>query len=439
MKKYRYWLINASVQLFSKTEPRRRLLSIFPNSKIAIRKAGRHKTQNLMPDAEYFVPIPVKCLGYDIINPPSNLDKDAEKLLKNIKNQYVDIYKMQNPQFFWKEKKSIRMLTEEGKGYYKIIEEQSDKDTVNILIGYSQGGLVARFLAFADKMIYKKGLINGVISISTPHYGSPVADPDNREKITDNLIAIIYSLVTLTPSRIPNTINYLKDKIDFEDVQTFLAKLMADSRNNKDIKAIGRLAGSLNRWLSGLEDNPDTAFFDLSPARFADQYSTLSLCNNTALEIPMTSIISKNNSMEELIFSLLETKNPFIRFLYPIYTYMLRHTRIMGMKLQSGIERAGIGYRELFIPATPPVTEKQGLAEKRYRMGIPDYKIDAEAHDFIIPSAYQMIETGSAKITEIRVNPYANHDSGKDAFSKAGKLNISHVCQAIIENRSFYT
>ncbi|MEM5947314.1 hypothetical protein WKV44_02030 [Spirochaetia bacterium 38H-sp] len=439
MKKYKFWLINASVQLFSKEDSRKKLLSVFPNSEIATRKAKNHTTQNLMPDQEYFVPIPVKCLGYDLITPPSGTDEEVKTLLNNIKKQYLNVYKTSAPHEFWKQNRDVKMLTPEGKGYYRLIEEQSDKDTINILIGYSQGGLVARYLAFADKRIYKKRLISGLITISTPHYGSPVADPTNKERITDKLISIIYSLATLTPSRIPATIKYLQENIDFKDVQAFLSALMEDSKKNRDLKPVYGLVSSLNRWLSGLENNPDTAFFDLSPARFADCYSSLSLVNSTKQDIPMTSIISCNNSMDELIFSLLESKNSLIRILHPLYKYFLRHTRIMGMKLSSGIERAGIGYKELFIPYREPMSDKEKLAEKRYKNGIKEINIPAEAHDFIIPSAYQLIEKDAAEYTSIFINPYANHDSGKNPCTQAGKINIDFICYSLRQNKRLYT
>jgi len=51
------------------------------------------------------------------------------------------------------------MTTPPGVGYYELLEQHPN----NILIGYSQGGLVARYLAFLDRHVFKKNIITGFL------------------------------------------------------------------------------------------------------------------------------------------------------------------------------------------------------------------------------------------------------------------------------------
>jgi hypothetical protein len=83
------------------------------------------------------------------------------------------------------------------RGLYELIVEAADKTGPGVLIGYSQGGLVARFLAYMDELLMPptKRCIAGVITVQTPNHGSPLANghPANVQSV-DGLFSILTSV-----------------------------------------------------------------------------------------------------------------------------------------------------------------------------------------------------------------------------------------------------
>ncbi len=77
-----------------------------------------NKPHNLMPDIEYFIPIPAKCIG-------SYFDRVKEyPLLEPIRDYYYDLWKISYPttnldyKIFWQESNFSKMTTKNYYGYY---------------------------------------------------------------------------------------------------------------------------------------------------------------------------------------------------------------------------------------------------------------------------------------------------------------------------------
>ena len=82
-------------------------------------------------------------------------------------------------------------------GLYEIVATDARaQDRQAVLVGYSQGGLVARFLAWMDEQLLdpKQRAIAGVVLVQSPNHGSPLADAANADNVSAGLLGILVGL-----------------------------------------------------------------------------------------------------------------------------------------------------------------------------------------------------------------------------------------------------
>ncbi|MEQ9362683.1 MAG: hypothetical protein RIF32_00485, partial [Leptospirales bacterium] len=139
-------------------------------------RRAENETHNLMFEQdirfdEYFVPIPIKCVGELFER------EDEFPALKPIRALYSPGPGGDRPDYraYWDpgvaqarfpDTRFTRMLTKPCQGYYDIIDQEAAPDEQTILIGYSQGGLVARYLAFLDEHVFQKNRIHSVVTLA---------------------------------------------------------------------------------------------------------------------------------------------------------------------------------------------------------------------------------------------------------------------------------
>jgi len=163
---------------------------------------------------EYFVPITVKCIGDPALLtvPPS-----GSATLSNILTFYTHHYGP-NARFpwasYWEAARNpsakrvlpdVRMVSDLGIGYYRMLQDYTRRNPGcrHVLVGYSQGGLVARTLAYLDEHVFGNELIDGVVMLDTPNFGSPLARPANAINVMQSLALVLAGTGQLDEATFP--------------------------------------------------------------------------------------------------------------------------------------------------------------------------------------------------------------------------------------------
>ncbi len=413
--RYHIWLLNASESLFAPPPIRRRVERLLSAPVVwETRKISNQTISNLLPDEEYFVPIAIKCLGKSW-TPSNDMTDEGRRIIREMYRLYFDRWGFPSWESFWDGSGSFRnMQTEKGEGYYDLIRKRHKEGDKHILIGYSQGGVVARFLAFLDEYIYGQKLIDAVITIASPLQGSPLADPYHRETVTDAIIKILLGMFSFyenygTTPGYKNVLGFLST-IDFQDVYRLLSLWIEDSRRLAGISSyyatIASYLGTFQKWLSGLTGNRESAFWELSPARLLSPFSVLGLIQRP-VKAQTASIVTCNHSLEEIARDYLAlTHGRWVRLLWRVVRGWLLSRPVGGQALKHNLRTMQTIYDR----------EVMAIGEE-------------EDHDFMVPSKRQIIEeTPSLGCFLI---PEASHLSGKDPFSPGGKRIVSSVIKAL--------
>ena len=263
---------------------------------------------------EYFVPIPVKCIG-DPAGFMSRLGPRFSATGAVAAQQLIADF----PQYFtptsggpwrgyWTKTGTVGMFTAPSgpgrpdgfKGFYEILVDAVDKYNAGpaVLVGYSQGGLVARFLAYMDELFMPldKRCVAGVVTVQAPNHGSPLAnaDPANVNSISDGLFSILTGVAGYPISPVdvqmkvhdPATSAMLRaivrgsptakgSQADIHIPALLLEAAVSDAGTNKKSE---NFPATARKWLTGLlpapSPAPPTAFCDLDP-RNLDKPSTV--------------------------------------------------------------------------------------------------------------------------------------------------------------------
>lgn len=380
---------------------------------------------------EYFVPISLKCLGRNGLKSLEAFKNDnpiAEKLYDSISKE--PYFKDDIIEKYWKngidKHPYMGMNTTKGAGYYEILEQTSKDDSgeeyKNILIGYSQGGLVARYLAALDECIFKNNLIHGIITIGSPNHGSPLANPDNSESVIAGLTATL-TYIFLNNKKRKNLINSLNNMKNFnaDDIKKIIDGLIEDVNENDSIfkgklEKVKQVLYSSKKWLSGLTEEGAifTAFKDLKITDLnSEEYNPLNFVYNNPLQrVKYAAIIHTNVDLEYLIKELLGL------FKGLIFDLITRDRRV---------RRASKNYSEHVMEET--ALEHYSTAYKLnrlYRDGIRNQvevtegvnfkinELDSKNHDFVIPS-YSMLlpdNNSGSNFLGNYINKKANHYTG---------------------------
>ena len=269
------------------------------------RPIGGEKDINLMPGVEYFVPIVPKCIG-------KLFDDTHNRKLQEIKEFYTEQAGQKEYSYFWEtDEYDLKMHTHHYKGYYSILRETRP----NFLIGYSEGGLVARYLFWLAETVFEEpDVVKGVITLSAPNFGSPLANPQNAEAIMKGFAEILAILLG-----IPDPLQELAEKAAsrlsverflgvFERFMEAFSELdLPDTLDFEKLQKAGLLRNILQdlyNWLGGLRDDPNNAFYDLSIFRLMENDSVLASVFESNPANRVHGIISGNNDLKEILIDL---------------------------------------------------------------------------------------------------------------------------------------
>jgi hypothetical protein len=415
----------------------------YPKHRLMLETDGYIKGPNNIE--EYFVPITLKCIG----NSPTpigdpflqNLDSG---LLQRIKDNNFP-YNLSNfdENIFWESPAPInpiqkmQMATSLKRGYLQLLfdylqlPQHHDQGKKHILVGYSQGGLVARFIQYLDRYVYRTHVIAGVITIASPNWGSPAANKYNLNNINTVLTQIINhniqavlplsdAISTYLNSAFPNAaaLKSVPDLVTYLDQQ--LTKFAENKKSFIQVQRDLNLAISMRKWLSGLVPHMglNTAFNDLGITNYGNSYSVLSLVNdNNPYHIETNTgyygaIINTNNRAIELASSALGLPIDYI----PIPA------------LQTNFEEISDLYQSIMTDVPESI---DGFTDKsrfeKYQEKIMRSKVylgdKANRHDFVIPSSNQVIHEKGPDGYLGNLLSETNHISGtQNTFEQLRKL-----------------
>jgi hypothetical protein len=383
---------------------------------------------------EYFVPIPVKCVGHPssafwrrIAHPgagQAHLEAIAGRRRARFGGRLCHDSKVAKerigPHFG-----DVKMnLADDTIGYYEILQRAKEQTGANnVLVGYSQGGTVARYLAFLDEHVAQpeKRCIHGVITVQAPNRGSPLAAPVKSGEVSAAVIAILLSLPHWLPTK----------QLEGSAIWKFLSGSMShgaliefiDGLLDAQISTFGDDAAkpkvliwiTARKWLSGLSGLADLAFWDLDPQTLALPGCVLQAIDGFPLQaITHGAVVGCDSRLDDIVEALLASEGFFLGLL----------AKLEQSKIASLVAQASKIYAD-HVMSYPPGSEvaavdyAAGLQQGRGELHL-DAAIPPEAHDFIIPSISQILlpAPGAKNHLGNHVNHHASHLTGADRSGK---------------------
>jgi hypothetical protein len=420
---------------------------------------------------EYFIPIPVKCLGNpDLLNVPPSHGSNLKEITDfyNSCTQYFEPGGEFNWKYYWQPNPkavfpNLTMVSPLGEGYYKALQDytRANPGFRHVLVGYSQGGLVARYLAYIDECLFDNALIDGVITIESPNFGSPLGRPANADNIVQCLSLVLAGIGQLDAASFPRSADLLcsltgpPHKIALPLILQLLDTPLQEFRMQgatmmtKNPRLFDFLE-TARKWLSGVDnsgtdqvfDHRESAFFDLNIELLAMKGSVLNAVNKHPLQrVKHGAIVGTDNQLDAFVEAGIDAfieKQSLVK-------------RIIGEKivgsLQDPLRRmltiAGNAYKdamvELALPSDPDINARvadftNGVQQSDPRYDLHGGSLSPQAHDFVIPSAYQLMEKQSSQFLGNWVNPDASHLSGADP-QQDGKRSQDYVLQLLEQIR----
>jgi hypothetical protein len=413
---------------------------------------------------EYFVPIVVKCLG-----DPNGfarrlgaaMSPEGRRHFDRLLDDYRYFYRVSHPlavrhwrdywgtfslgAAYW----NVGMLTRTGAddylGYYEIVRREAlENGEKAVLVGYSQGGLVARFLAWMDEqlMLPEERVIAGVITVQSPNHGSPLAGRGNQRLVSVGLIGMLTGLggISIVGDN-PKTraaIEALSDgflrlppspapfRFGVSAVCAVLDQAIADSVERGDTTSRQTsLLRTARKWLTGLSrDKVRTAFFDVDPSGLDSRRTILGrLVESPHQDVFHGAVIGANSSLEDLI---LQTRPWWQRWAVRRFVAPQRFSNIESAYTRIAVDEDARHH--------PPTGARRRRLAGLYVAGVPgnaaDPELPAYAHDFVVPSVSQALclltppPPGNRFLGNV-VNPSATHISG--AYPGGAPSDVPHV------------
>ncbi len=404
---------------------------------------------------EYFVPISVKCVGDPdgfVRRLGGAMSAEGRGRFDQLLEDLPYFYRIGHPlsvrhwrdywgtfplgAAFWK----VGMFTRAGRagdddaflGYYEIVRREARANGEKaILVGYSQGGVIARVLAWMDEQLMPpdERVIAGVITVQSPNHGTPLAGRGNQRLVSVGLLGMLTALgglpivdanpntraalealadgaLTLPPSR-------AQYRFGVGAVCAILDQAIADAAQQGDKTARqADLLRTARKWLTGLSrDKVRTAFFDLDPSGLDDRRTLLGrLIESPHQDVFHGAVIGSNASLEDLI---LQTRPWWqrwaIRWLVAPRWFSNTESAYTNIALNEDAKH------------NPPSTPRRRRMADLYARGLAGNGAEPElppyAHDFAIPSAWQalcLFNPPPPQNTFLGnvVNPRATHVSG---------------------------
>jgi len=406
---------------------------------------------------EYFVPIPLKCLGCpdfsggrpqltafwkDLI--PAEKRSEFLRLFDHTLNpcfseelarEYWDLETVvrHNKKGIYPNRDSslanefgdVRMNTSKPDriGYYEILRRAAQQHGKNVLVGYSQGGAVANYLAFIDEHFVRpeKRCVLGVISVQGPLRGSTFAMHELESHVLNTLREAVLAIPLLTfwMRFVPADIRQFTDPLlkadhplKIDEVADLLDFLWERTKDDADMREFIKTA---RKWLSGLSDNEQVAFFDIDPVRLDKAGSVLHALQTYPLKQNFFGAVSGTNyHLDPLLRSISAYKSKLLGVTVSLLCLFLHP----ALRRSEEVVR-----KETFdmLPqpvANPPLTALykdwvSGAVRRTWNI-VAGRSVPAWAHDFVIPSVSHLIPHQAKNETFVGncVNPNASHISG---------------------------
>ncbi|OHD19804.1 MAG: hypothetical protein A2086_07140 [Spirochaetes bacterium GWD1_27_9] len=411
---------------------------------------------NLMPSQEYFVPIAAKCLGEKI----NQLDDIKKYFYDRWKYSKLDDRKNYEYDNLWRSFWDIhcgseeysKMITKNYLSYYDILKDNPN----NILIAYSQGGLVARYLAYLSEYVFNEEnkVIKAVITLNSSNFGSPLANTNNAETIIDSAITSFNTLISLYPQDFKHFNKYLQNKIDFKDIYGIFQNLNKDLENfdgnnqTESIKNMKSFVSSLKKWLSGLHNDKDTAFSDLNIFDIDNKNSILETVNNNLpKKIYYGGVASTDNDFKNVFYSLLRGVN----FILPGFVRLfIKNMKILDKPLAENVIKFNQIFKDVVMKECDYDVNnaknkfikdiigyyQNGVSLKTFKLNKSE--LPAKSHDFVMPTAYQLLpNNGQSNFLGNKINDKANHNTGKDINFEGGRINRKYIIEYLKQVKNY--
>ena len=415
---------------------------------------------------EYFMPIPLKCLGspkYDGTKPqltpfweqliPAEKQQEFLQILDPAANycfspDVVDTY--------WKEGKKaitgvselaqefsdVRMNTspETKIGLYQILQQAKEKHGPNVLIGYSQGGTVVNYLAYIDEHFVApdKRCILGVVSVQGALRGSTLAMHELQEHVLNSLVEAVHALWgerLLELLAVPDTVRARVDpllqpkhKLEIGEVTSLLDLLYELAKPDNRMREFIRTA---RKWVSGLSGDRELAFWDLDTTRLNQPGSVMeALQAHPLMDTYCGAVVGANFHIEPLVRAVVQNKFPSLGTLEGLVRGLLRH---IVHRSEDILRTQTFDMMPAPLPTPNPPLEQlhqkwqstQNPSNWMIKNGV---SVSVEANDCVIPSVCQLMPpgVGSQKFLGNYVNEDASHISGA-LLDNTGPTDLDYV------------
>jgi hypothetical protein len=380
---------------------------------------------------EYFVPFFVKCLGdVDGFASRNKIAPSKTDAWKAVETQYRKAFVDAGAPIKWisywdaPPVGAMRMNTPTVQratpreipaylGIYEIMKMERSQDEHAVIVGYSQGGVVARYLAFIDSLTTTP-FVKAVVTAHSPNWGSPVARYDNRQHATAGAYKAVAGLLGMPTPSISHQSAVFKSvglKLD-ELVGGLLTPPTADPPGPRrmDIEAVAALlraaiedfdrmspyartsnAATIDlvdtalKWTGALENKFGSAFNDLSIGTISEEGRVLHDINNAWPETVLAgAILGGNFSLKTLVRSMVSG---------------LATLCVDGLigQIRENLTNAQEAWRD--GPMTEHDVTKPGAhpVSTDYLTAVHVHTIDGQvmiperSHDFLVPTTYQSL------------------------------------------------
>jgi hypothetical protein len=315
-------------------------------------------------------------------------------------------------------------------GLYEIVasEARAEKRRA-VLAGYSQGGLVALFLAWMDEQLMEPAerAIAGVVTAHSPNHGSPLADTANANNVSAALLGILvglggYSIVGHADPRTRAAIEALVAgtappgapvwHFGVGAVARILDAAIHDTPKSEPDRA--DFLRTARKWLTGLSaDKTRTAFEDLDPVGLDDPGSILGRLVRTPLVATYHgATVGADTGLADLV---LAGRSCLVRWLVHQFVARRWFHPVEAAYARIAMDEAA---------AEVPRGERHKQLAALYQTGVeaksgPGIDIGPFKHDFVVPSVSQALYALAPPAKRDyflgnKLNPRGTHASGAD-------------------------
>jgi hypothetical protein len=398
---------------------------------------------------EYFVPLAVKCVG----DPDGfrarlgdRMSAAGRERFEALRTDFAKYFAFAAPQSdtgwrrYWGQFEVASALWKVGMftrpegptphaGFYEIVAADARENKRQaVLAGYSQGGLVARFLAWMDEQLFapEHRSIAGIVLVQSPLHGSPLADTANADNVSAGLLGILvglggYPIVGAADPKTRAAIEALVAgrapagapvwRFGVGAVCQVLDAAIADTPSSRPARS--DFLRTARKWLTGLSvENVFTAFDDLDPAGLDDPRTILGRLATTPLERTYHgAIVGADTALDDLVT---EGMGCLERWLVRHFVAARWFEAAQESYARIAMDEAAAG-----VPRGERHQKIAALYQTGLKGGPAGIDLDRYAHDFAIPSVSQALYTldatapGDFFLGNV-LNRRATHASGAD-------------------------